>query len=159
MKKLITILILSSLPIVAQENVNLSINTDYAIIKEGKLNIGAELELDMKYFYFKGGFETFQLGINYTDLHGGLGTSIRFFDDRLRTYAGVRLGVIWREEKAQVPLFGFELGTQYKLGEVISVGAYGVYDVRQDGMFLYGTPEYWRFSGKIKLVIELGILN
>ena len=143
-----------------EENVNLSFNTDYAIFKEGKLNIGAELELDMRYFYFKGGFETFQLGVNYTDLHAGLGTSVRFgMYENLRVYAGVRAGRLWREEKAVVPLFGFELGTQYKIGELISLGAYGVYDVRQDGQFLYGTPEYWRFSGKVKVVIELGKLT
>lgn len=142
-----------------KENLNISLNTDFAMIKEQKLNIGAELELDMKPIYFKIGFENFALDLNYLDFHGAIGTNLRLgmYQDT-RIYAGLRAGKIWREDKTTVPLFGIESGVQYNINNNIAFKLYGTYDYRTEGEFL-GYDKFYQFSAKASIVIKISNLR
>lgn len=136
-----------------QERLNISLNSDFVTVKSGKLSIGTEVELDMRYAYFKVGFENYALPINYFDIHGGIGANIKILPP-FRTYVGLRGGVVWREDQATVGLFGFEAGIAYPLSESIEIGLYNTYDERQEGDFL-GYPRFWQYSGKIRVVFYI----
>lgn len=156
MKKLILMLLIATSAVAQEEKLNLIINTDYAIFKEQKLNIGAEIEMEMKYFYAKLGAENFNLSLNYFDVHGGIGMNLHIKEGRI--YTGARLGKIWRENKTTVPLFGYEAGVQYNISSRIALKVYGTYDYRTEGDFL-GYDGFWRGSGKAGIVIKLGNLG
>ena len=149
-------LLITSTAVAQEDRLNLVINTDYAVIKEKKLNVGVEVEMEMKYFYAKLGVENFALPLNYYDVHGGLGANVHLKD--LRLYGGIRLGKIWREDKTTVPLFGYEAGIQYNISKRVALKIYGTYDYRTEGDFL-GYDRFWRASGKGGIVIKLGKLG
>lgn len=149
-------LLITSTAVAQEDRLNLVVSTDYAVIKEQKLNVGVEVEMEMKYFYAKLGAENFALPLNYFDVHGGLGANIHVCESRI--YAGIRLGKIWRENKTTVPLFGYEAGIQYNVSKRIAFKIYGTYDYRTEGDFL-GYDRFWRGSGKGAIVIKLGKLG
>lgn len=151
-------LLITSTAVAQEDRLNLVFNTDYAVIKEQKLNVGIEVEMEMKYFYAKLGAENFALPLNYFDVHAGLGANIHLKDEKLRLYSGIRLGKIWREDKTTVPLFGYEVGLQYNISRRIAFKIYGTYDYRTEGDFL-GYDRFWRGSGKGGIVIKLGKLG
>lgn len=155
MKKLLLMLLITSTAVAQEDRLNLVVNTDYAVIKEQKLNVGVEVEMEMKYFYAKLGAENFALPLNYFDVHGGLGGNYHFgMYEKNRIYGGLRLGKIWREDRTTVPLFGYELGYQRQINDWLSIRGYGTYDYRTEGDFL-GYPRFYRFSGKIAVVIKI----
>ena len=151
MKTLLTLLFFSQL-LTAQEYFTISTSIDpVATIKDGPLDIVAEIEY-VGLIYAKAGFEFFPaLEPNYFDVHGGVGPNVmldRF--EKYRAYSGIRLGRIFRENKSRGELFGVEVGIDYTINENYFVGLRYTRDYRNDGIVL-GWDAYWRDNGSMRI--------
>ena len=156
-KYLIIIILLSTFTSYSQHNFHtvneeyftLSILTDpYASYKEGGLYIGAEVEY-VGFIYTRAGIENFSaLKDGYTAIIGGIGVNqIYGFDDQLRAYAGIRLGVIKRQSTNATA--GLELGVDYNFNKWF-IGARASYDYRSDQEF-YDYPNSMKYSGYLRI--------
>ncbi|WP_432221273.1 hypothetical protein ACRASX_11130 [Flavobacterium sp. TMP13] len=122
-----------------------------ASYKNNSLDAAAEIEY-VGFVYVKAGVEYFP-GIkpSYLDLHGAVGINLMLDTfENSRAYGGIRLGRIFREDKARGELFGLESGIDYSVTEKMFVGLRATYDYRNDGLPL-GWGAYWRASGFVRL--------
>jgi hypothetical protein len=119
-------------------------------IKEGGLDIVAEIEHVAKWGYVKANVQSFTaLEGNYTDLCGGVGLNLTTgYFDQVRVYSGIRLGHIWRGVHGY-PLFGLEGGTDYNFSKFF-IGVQFTYDYRSDMKFS-GAKEDWQANGKVRI--------
>jgi len=119
-----------------------------ASIKEGGLYIGAEVEY-VGFLYTRLGVENFQvLEDGYTSVIGGIGMNQMYgFDDQIRAYAGIRLGVINRQETNAT--IGIEWGADYNFNNWF-IGGRLSYDYRSDQEF-YDYPNSMKYSGYLRI--------
>jgi hypothetical protein len=120
-----------------------------ASIKESGLFIGGEIEY-VGLIYTRIGIANFAvLEDGYTEAIGAIGLNLTSgYFDKVRYYAGGRLGVIKRQ--ATNATAGVECGFDFLLGETAFVGLRAVYDYRSDQDF-YDYPNEMRYSGFIRL--------
>lgn len=119
-----------------------------ASIKEGGINILAEIEYS-GLIYAKAGFESFEaLKGGYFDVHGAIGLNLNV-GRSVRTYAGLRAAVVFRND-APNAIHGFEGGIDYNVSENFFVGVRGTYDHRYD-MKAFQWPVIWRESFFIRI--------
>lgn len=124
-----------------------------ASIKEKSLDIVLELEHHSFWKYIKVNTQILPgLEGGYIDFTGGFGVNLTV--NKIRSYTGVRLGVIKRgllvNNSYTYPLAGIDV----KLSEGLYLGVRGTGDYRTD--FLYsGAEPFIRYSGFVKLGIKL----
>lgn len=120
-----------------------------ASLKENGLFIGAEIEY-VGLIYARAGVSTFAaLEDGYTEIIGGIGVNLTSgYFDKVRYYAGGRLGVIKRQ--AANATAGVEAGFDVTLGESFFIGLRATYDYRSDFAF-YDYPNEMRGSGFIRI--------
>lgn len=121
-----------------------------ATIKDGP-NLGASIDYQMRFFYFKAQAFTFPdlRGITYTEFAATpLGINLFTYQRRFRFYTGLKTGVIFRGG-TQNPLFGLEGGIDYTFPRSnIFIGIMGSLDHRTDGrVWENDAPSYNRLSG------------
>ena len=135
MKKLILLLLFFQ--VVQGQDLNLILAVDpNASITEDALDILTEAELNFEKFYVKVGVEHFNMDLKYTDFHlaGGLNVKLGDFP-KVRTYAGIRYGRIYREKLSKTPLYGVESGIDYKITDRFSLGLRGTLDFLREDLF------------------------
>jgi len=120
-----------------------------ASIKEHGLFIGGEIEY-VGLIYTRVGVANFAaLEDGYTEAIGAIGLNLTSgYFDKVRYYAGGRLGVIKRQSTNATA--GVECGFDFILGENAFVGLRAVYDYRSDQEF-YDYPNSMKYSGLIRL--------
>lgn len=119
-----------------------------AWIKDG-LNIGAELEYQMQWMYFKAG--TYQFpnlnNVGYSGYYGvPLGFNLHSKFDKWRGYTGLQLGFNVREGNYN-PTAGIEAGIDYYFNNFF-IGIFGSYIKRGDAEFYGGKT--WQDNGGVK---------
>lgn len=133
----------------------------YASFKEKGLNIIGEFTLISYFGYAKVGAQIFPgLTGGYYDITGGAGfnqeSSISLdwlhidwinFNVDTRLYQGIRLGYNYRAESPEYtshfgPLFGLDLGVDFKLSESISIGGRFTNDWRDDMRYSGAEPKW-----------------
>jgi len=119
-----------------------------ASYKEKGLCIGVEIET-VRQVYVRASITNFSaLKDGYTDFTGAFGLSFTSgYFERVRYYAGGRLGLIYRTEI--YPTAGIEAGIDVMLSDTFFVGVRSSYDYRSDFEF-YDYPNEMRYSGFIK---------
>lgn len=155
MKKLILLLFFFQ-GIQAQE-LNIIAGIDpTASLKEKALDIIFEVEYSGKY-YAKLGVEQLALDINYFDIHAGVGKNIKVLNTpKIRTYAGIRGGIIYRGKDSKSTLLGVETGIDYKILPNLFGGLRATLDSRLEGRNL-GWSDYTRASGYIRIGYQINL--
>ena len=154
MKKLLTLALLTISFMVNAQNDQFLISATVdpvASEKEGGLNFATEIEYTNKTIYTKAGFQSFSaLEGAYTDIVGGLGLNKRLgMFEKLRPYAGVRLGFIFRGLETY-PLAGVEAGIDIKITDKFGFRYRATGDYRSDF-------DFWGGEAKIRWSSYLGV--
>ena len=127
--------------------------TDPVATDKDGFNIGASVDFQMKYMYFKAQVFHFPNlnGIDLTEITGvPLGFNYHSPHQEYRIYAGVKLGFILR--KGVNPLAGLETGLDLNITKSIFIGLMASYDYRTDAKVWGAKAEpYMRASGFVKL--------
>lgn len=134
-----------------KEYFTVSISVDpHASLKEHGLNLIGELECVSSWKYAKFSMQGFpELEGGYLDVSGAFGVNItKGYFEKVRTYAGVRLGIITRG-KEQYPLFGFESGFDVMLTDKVYIGISYTKDWRSDYIYTDGKPGF-QDNGHVK---------
>ncbi len=134
-----------------KEYFTVSVSVDpHASIKEKGLDIIGEIECVSSWKYAKFSVQGFTaLEGGYLDFSGAFGVNItKGYFEKVRTYAGVRLGVITRGSY-QYPLFGFESGFDLMLTDKIYIGLSYTKDWRSDYDYTDGVPSF-QDNGHVK---------
>ena len=128
------------------------INDPRASVKEGGFYIGGELEYVGK-IYTRVGVDNFSvLQDGYTAVVGGIGLNLTSgYFEKIRYYAGVRLGAIKRAETNATA--GLEAGIDFSVGENAFIGIRTSYDYRSDQEF-YDYPNHMITSGYLRFGIK-----
>lgn len=134
----------------------------YASFKEDGLDFLAEFTLVSHFGYLKVGTQIFpNITGGYYDLTGGAGFNQEsaILGIETRIYEGIRLGHNWRGATDEYnaydgPLFGVDLGVDFKISEAFSVGGRFTDDWRGD-MEYSGADAKWVISSFITATFKL----
>lgn len=125
-----------------------------ASIQQKSPNLVFEIECVEQNMYIKANTQIFTALVGgYIDATGGLGYNFYLTKKKdVRTFAGVRLGIVFRGYKNKdlykYPLAGLEAGIQKEVSSKVHVTLRGTFDNRQDGTYTEGI-EHNVFSGFI----------
>lgn len=120
--------------------------------KDG-FNIGASVDFQMKYVYFKA--QTFYFpklrGVDYLEVSGvPLGFNVFSKHNEYRIYTGLKLGFLHREQWHAIA--GLEGGVDININKNFFIGFMLSYDYREDNKIWDARAEpYWRLNGIAKL--------
>jgi len=134
-----------------EEYTMITIGTDpYASYKESSINLLAEFTLVSHFGYVKASGQILPgLTGGYYDISGGVGLNQQsaILGVETRLYEGIRLGHIWRGESENYssyngPLFGIDLGVDFKITDKFLLGGRFTNDYRSD-MEYSGADAQW----------------
>lgn len=153
MKKILILLVLSTLSYSQSVTTSINVTTDYMVVQKGRFFGGIEFDAKFNnHIYTRPQVHYADLlETNYLETSAGIGMHFELTKlENFNIYSGVKLGFIHRH--ATFPLFGVEAGAEIPIYKRLVIGLRASYDVRED----MDSTDNWRYNsqGYIKYQIN-----